>query len=101
MIVPGGGLLLARGGGRAYGTPKALVVENGVTWVDNAITTLVDGGGATVTVVLGARAAGVRERADLRGARTVDNPAWADGLATSLRAGLTALATDPVPVAAL
>jgi CTP:molybdopterin cytidylyltransferase MocA len=95
------GLLLAAGGGRRYGGPKALVVENGVAWVDQAIETLVAGGCATVTVVLGARAAEVRERVALRHVRAVDNSDWADGLATSLRAGLAALATDPLPVAAL
>jgi CTP:molybdopterin cytidylyltransferase MocA len=93
------GLLLAAGGGSRYGTPKALVIDGGRSWLELAIATLRAGGCAPVVVVLGAGAD--RVRADLGAVRAVHNPAWADGLATSLRAGLTELTTDPVPVAAL
>lgn len=43
-------------------------------------------------VVLGAAAAVVRERAELGGCVLVENPAWADGMGSSLRAGLDSLA---------
>lgn len=43
-------------------------------------------------VVLGAAAEEVRNRAELPGCVLVDNPRWADGMGSSLRAGLTSLA---------
>lgn len=43
-------------------------------------------------VVLGAQAAAVREQAELGDCVLVDNPDWADGMGSSLRAGLDSLA---------
>ncbi|TQM84287.1 nicotine blue oxidoreductase [Saccharothrix saharensis] len=86
------GLLLAAGAGRRFGGPKALVAHGGVLWVDRAAAVLRDGGCAPVVVVLGASAASVRARAVLEGCVVVDNPDWATGMGSSLRAGLAALA---------
>lgn len=49
-------------------------------------------GCARVHVVLGAAADTVRERARLTGCVIVPNPAWEQGMGTSLRAGLASLA---------
>jgi CTP:molybdopterin cytidylyltransferase MocA len=84
--------VLAAGGGRRYGGPKALVRLDGRLLVDRAADTLRDGGCDPVLVVLGARAEEVRAAADLTGVRTVDNPAWRSGMGSSVRAGLAALA---------
>jgi len=97
--VPAGyaGLLLAAGQGSRYGMPKALVVRGGRLLVEHALATLRDGGAAPLVVVLGAAAAQVTAQADLTGAQVVVNPDWAGGMASSLRAGLAALAGPPHP----
>lgn len=94
------GLVLAAGGGSRLGRPKALVEAGGRRLVDLAIGSCVQAGLNPVVVVLGAAwltpmplAHGVAgDTADIW---LVDNPAWATGMASSLRAGLTALAADP------
>ncbi|PZS36743.1 MAG: molybdopterin-guanine dinucleotide biosynthesis protein A [Pseudonocardiales bacterium] len=85
------GLLLAAGGGRRYGRPKALVQLDGTLLVDRAMRVLADGGCAPLFVVLGAAADEVVARADLPAATVVRNADWESGMASSLRAGLTAL----------
>jgi nicotine blue oxidoreductase len=89
------GLLLAAGGGRRYGMPKALAERGGRLWVDLALDVLRDAACEPVVVVLGAAAAEVRARAALTGAVPVDNPGWPEGIGSSLRAGLAALAATP------
>lgn len=86
------GLLLAAGGGRRLGgRPKALLDFRGRPLVEHAAAALRDGGCAPVHVVLGAAADGVRSRARLGDAVLVDNPDWASGMGSSLRAGLGSL----------
>ncbi|WP_436499419.1 nucleotidyltransferase family protein [Actinokineospora sp. HUAS TT18] len=84
------GLLLAAGGGRRFGMPKALAPYDDRLLVEHAARTLVDGGCDPVVIVLGAGADEVRERADLPGI-IVDNPDWEDGMGSSLRVGLAAI----------
>ncbi len=87
------GLLLAAGGGRRLGgRPKALLTHHGRPLVEHAVGVLRAGGIERVHVVLGAQAAEVRERAELPGCVLIDNPDWAQGMGTSLRAGLDSLA---------
>jgi nicotine blue oxidoreductase len=86
------GVVLAAGEGRRYGQPKALVELGGQVLVDRAVGVLTDGGCSTVTVVLGAAASTVLERAKLRGVHTVLNPDWRTGMGSSLRTGLWAVA---------
>ncbi|MGY2080901.1 nucleotidyltransferase family protein [Modestobacter sp. SYSU DS0657] len=87
---PVAGLVLAAGGGRRYGMPKALVEYRGSLLVERAVRT------ATavcdpVLVVLGASAVEVWQRADLSGATVLANRDWATGMASSLRTGLDGL----------
>ncbi|MFJ9408067.1 NTP transferase domain-containing protein [Streptomyces sp. NPDC101393] len=93
---PGGkvaGLLLAAGGGRRLGgRPKALLDHRGRPLVEHAARVLREGGCDPVHIVLGAAAGAVRERADLTAYTTSENPDWAQGMGSSLRAGLAALA---------
>jgi CTP:molybdopterin cytidylyltransferase MocA len=84
------GLVLAAGAGRRYGMPKALVRSGDRLWVERAAGTLAAGGCDDVLVVLGAAADRVRATAPTL--RYVDNPEWPTGMASSLRAGLAALA---------
>ena len=83
-------VVLAAGGGRRYGMPKALVSYEGSLLVERAVRT------ATavcdpVLVVLGAQAVDVWRAADLGGATVLANKDWETGMASSLRAGLDGL----------
>lgn len=91
MTLPG--LLLAAGAGTRMGMPKALVHDAaGESWLVRGVRVLRDGGCDSVSVVLGA---GAEEAAELLAgldATVVPAADWADGMAASLRAGLTSLA---------
>ncbi|MEU6572367.1 nucleotidyltransferase family protein [Streptomyces sp. NPDC046805] len=94
------GLLLAAGGGRRLGgRPKALLSHRGRPLVEHAVGVLRAAGCDRVHVVLGAGADAVRERADLSGCVLVDNPDWAEGMGSSLRAGIDSLARTGAPAA--
>jgi nicotine blue oxidoreductase len=93
------GLLLAAGGGRRLGgRPKALLTHRGRPLVEHAVRVLREGGCEVVHVVLGASADLVRERAELPGCVLVENPEWAEGMGSSLRAGLASLTAEALPV---
>jgi CTP:molybdopterin cytidylyltransferase MocA len=83
-------VVLAAGGGRRYGMPKALVEYEGSLLVERAVRTaraVCD----PVLVVLGAQAVDVWQRADLDGATVLANKDWETGMASSLRTGLDGL----------
>ena len=83
-------VVLAAGGGRRYGMPKAMVEYEGSLLVERAVRTaraVCD----PVLVVLGAQAVDVWQRADLDGAAVLANRDWASGMASSLRTGLEGL----------
>jgi CTP:molybdopterin cytidylyltransferase MocA len=87
---PVAGLVLAAGGGRRYGMPKALVEFEGSLLVERAVRTaaaVCD----PVLVVLGAQAVDVWRTADLTGATVLANADWETGMASSLRTGLDGL----------
>jgi nicotine blue oxidoreductase len=91
------GLVLAAGAGRRYGMAKALAPYRGDLLVRRAAATLHTAGCVTTLVVVGAEAARVRAAApDLS---LVDNPDWATGMGSSLRAGLAALVHTPATAA--
>ena len=80
-------VVLAAGGGRRYGMPKALVEYEGSLLVERAVRTasaVCD----PVLVVLGAQAVDVWRTADLGGAMVLANKDWETGMASSLRTGL-------------
>jgi molybdenum cofactor cytidylyltransferase/nicotine blue oxidoreductase len=92
--VPVAGLVLAAGGGRRYGMPKALVEYEGSLLVERAVRTaaaVCD----PVLVVLGAQAIQVWRSADLAGAAVLVNTDWESGMASSLRTGLDGLRSWP------
>ncbi|MEU3524786.1 nucleotidyltransferase family protein [Streptomyces sp. NPDC038707] len=97
---PVAGLLLAAGGGRRLGgRPKALLPHRGRPLVEHAAGVLRAAGCGRIHVVLGAAAQEVRARAALDGCVPVDNPDWAEGMGSSLRAGLASLAGTGVRAA--
>lgn len=85
------GLLLAAGGGRRFGGPKALATLDGELLVERGAKLLLAGGLEPVLVVVGAAATDVAARARLGAAELVENPRWPTGMASSLAAGLGAL----------
>jgi CTP:molybdopterin cytidylyltransferase MocA len=100
------GLLLAAGEGRRMGIPKALLRDpHGVPYLDRAVGCLLDGGCATVTVVLGASAGEARELLDDAGwgeddaVAVVEAADWSTGMGASLRAGLASLSSTDAVVA--
>lgn len=85
------GLLLAAGGGRRMGKPKALVAgHDGVSLLERGLQVLRDAGCDPVVAVLGASADQARPAAGAADL-VVEAQDWADGQSASLRAGLTAL----------
>jgi CTP:molybdopterin cytidylyltransferase MocA len=81
------GVLLAAGAGTRYGMPKVLA-EQGV-WLRRGVAALDGGGCDQIVVVLGAAVVDVPPPA-----RAVIADNWADGLGTSLRAGLSAIEAE-------
>jgi CTP:molybdopterin cytidylyltransferase MocA len=91
--------VLAAGGGRRMGRPKAAVELDGEPLVVRAVRALTDAGADPVVVVLGA---GLPDVAALlpAGTRWVPAPGWdTEGQAASLRAGLDALADSDADAA--
>ena len=94
-------LVLAAGGSRRFGSPKALtdfagraLIRHAVDAVETALTTVPDAARLTVpgiTVVLGPEAEPARIALRDTRAQIVANEHWTDGLSSSLRAGIHAL----------
>jgi CTP:molybdopterin cytidylyltransferase MocA len=89
-------LILAAGGGRRLGGPKALLRHGNATLVERAVAAARDGGCDPTVVVLGAKADAVQAQVDLSGVTVVVNRGWGSGMGSSLRAGLAALADTEV-----
>jgi CTP:molybdopterin cytidylyltransferase MocA len=95
------GLLLAAGGGRRAGGPKALRRSaSGRPGLVDAVQMLLAGGCSEAVVVLGSAADRARAMLtdppwDPGRVRVVDTGDWADGMSGSLRAGLTAALERP------
>ena len=88
------GLVLGAGASSRFGTPKQLLPFRGTTllgWVINQAekASALD----EIVVVLGRAAEEIREKVDLGGVKTVENPVFGEGCSSSYRAGIGAL--DP------
>lgn len=84
------GLVLAAGGGRRMGRPKALLDTDGETWLGLAVSALERAGCSPVLVTLGAEADAARALVPST-ALVVEVPDWEDGMGESLRQGLDAV----------
>ncbi|MEV6595718.1 nucleotidyltransferase family protein [Actinoplanes sp. NPDC051346] len=91
------GLVLAAGAGCRFGMPKALAPWRGRPLVAHAAETSRAAGLSRTVVVVGAAADRVRAAAP--GLDYVENPDWETGMASSLRAGLAALADSSAAAA--
>ena len=88
-----GGLILAAGAARRFGSPKQLALLDGRPLLEHALSSM--GGARGIgprAVVLGARAQEILAGVDLQGAEPVIAGDWDEGQAASLRAGIAALA---------
>ena len=88
-----GAVVLAAGGSSRLGggTPKQLLAYGGRALVRRAAEAALAAATAPVVVVLGARAEAVREALAGLPVRVVVNAAWAEGMSTSVAAGVRAL----------
>ena len=84
-------VVLAAGESSRMGQPKQLLVHEGRTLVRRAVDTALGAEGGPVVVVLGAHETAIR--AELAGlpVRLVLNPAWSEGMASSIRTGIEAV----------
>lgn len=88
------GVVLAAGAGTRYGMPKVLADDG--NWLRCAVFALRDGGCDDVVVVLGAAVVDVPAPA-----RPVLADDWKEGMSASLRAGISALESEPADHAVL
>jgi molybdenum cofactor cytidylyltransferase len=85
-------IILAAGASRRLGQPKQLVRHRGETLLGRAIRLANDAGAVPVVAVLGAYYEIIRTSVELSGTIVALNELWEQGIASSIHAGLQALA---------
>lgn len=86
-----GTIILAAGGSSRMGQPKQLMLCGGQPLVVRAAEAALTSPAWPVVVVLGANAAAIRPALSRLAVLIAENPAWAEGMASSIRAGIAAL----------
>lgn len=86
-----GAVILAAGESARMGTPKQLLPLDGQPLLIRAIDAALASAAWPVVVVLGAHAEKIRPVLARRPILVTENPAWTEGMASSLRAGVTTL----------
>ncbi|MCE2861121.1 MAG: hypothetical protein RIR76_1475 [Verrucomicrobiota bacterium] len=84
-------VLLAAGASRRMGSPKQLIEIDGRPLLVRAVEAALAAPVWPVVVVLGANAAVIRPAIAPLPVLVVENPAWAEGMASSIREGISAL----------
>jgi CTP:molybdopterin cytidylyltransferase MocA len=89
----GAAIILAAGASTRLGEPKQLVKLGGEErLLDRALRVAAEAGCEPVIVILGANAAQIRAECRLETAQVLENKDWREGMASSLRAGIAAVA---------
>lgn len=95
-------LVLAAGDSSRLGRPKQLLEWGGKTLLEHVVAKVRTWPVDSIWVVLGSDIDAILESTDLGDAGIVENPEWAEGIASSLRSGLDAIArrgdTDAVVI---
>jgi CTP:molybdopterin cytidylyltransferase MocA len=86
------GVVLAAGASSRLGEAKQLVELGGERLLERAVRVAREAGLQPVLVVLGCRAEEIRKHCPLEGALIVTNESWAEGMGSSVRAGVSAVA---------
>ena len=84
-------VILAAGASSRMGTPKQLLEIDGKPLLARAVEAALASPGWPVVVVLGANAEKIRPSLARYPVLVTENPAWAEGMAASIRAGVTTL----------
>ena len=95
-------IILAAGASRRFGgQAKQLLSVDGKTLIRRITETATAAAvSESIVVVLGANQELIRDELTNLPVQLIDNPAWAEGMSTSLRVGLTALThCEPIPTA--
>lgn len=99
------GIILAAGGSVRLGQPKQLMRTEvfdpeapGETLLARTVRLAQEAGAAPLLVVLGAHAEAIQQAVDLSRCTIVENLQWQQGMASSLRAGITAV-IEQIPAA--
>jgi len=88
-------VILAAGASTRMGIPKQLLAFRGRSLLRHAAEEALASGCRPVIVVLGAQAERLQEEVSGLPVRVVVNARWAEGMGTSIRAGIEALTADP------
>ncbi len=84
-------ILLAAGAGSRFGGGKLLATYRGRPLIEASLSNLADAPVDEAVVVVGDEAKRMREACEPYGFEVVENPDWAEGISTSVQAGLRAL----------
>lgn len=84
-------VVLAAGASTRMGEPKPLVTLGGRTMLATVLDAVAGSSVDETVVVLGAEADRVRRAVSMNGVQVVENPRFAEGMSSSLRAGVAAL----------
>ncbi|MEE8121061.1 MAG: selenium cofactor biosynthesis protein YqeC [Anaerolineales bacterium] len=88
------GIILAGGGSQRFGRPKLLEILDGEALIRKSIRAARDAGLDPIIVVLGADGPAVRAALGPLAVHIANNPDWAEGQSSSVRAGLKMLAPN-------
>ncbi|XHX78292.1 MAG: NTP transferase domain-containing protein [Stenomitos frigidus ULC029] len=84
-------MILAAGASTRMGTPKQLLLFQGHSLLRHMAEEAIDSCCEPIVVVLGSQAERMKVEVDGLTLHVVENPQWADGMGTSIAAGITAL----------
>ena len=88
-------ILLAAGESKRFGSPKQLLLYKGKTLLQQAIDTALSSGCEPILVVIGANEPTIHASTNFNGTSVIENEGWKEGMASSVRIGISALQSKP------